>query len=171
MFTKQLGRIIEVYIDNIVIKSKEADQHLRDIDECFQVLRYYKMRLNLTTCAFGVYSGQFLGHIVTKHGIKANSMQLQSISGLDTPKSIREVQRLTGKIAALSRFISKMSDTCEPFFKSINFFFIGTRAKESLYGIETVSQLTSNSIFTTARRRFVHVFSSVRGSCECSVVS
>ena len=72
MFTKQLGRIIEVHIDNMVIKSKEVDQHLRDIDKCFQVLQYYKMRLNPAKCAFGVSSGQFLGHIVTKCGVEAN---------------------------------------------------------------------------------------------------
>ena len=77
MFTKQLGRIIEVYIDDMVIKSKEADQHLRDIDECFQVLWHYKMRLNPTKCAFGVSSRQFLGHIVTKRGIEANPTQLE----------------------------------------------------------------------------------------------
>ena len=91
MFTKQLGRIIEVYIDDMVIKSREEDHHLQDIDECFQVLRYYKMWLNPAKCAFGLSSGQFLGHIVTKRGIEANSKQLQSISGLDTPKSITEV--------------------------------------------------------------------------------
>ena len=77
------------------------------------------MRLNPAKYAFGVSSGQFLGHIVTKRGIKANPMQLQSISGLDTPKSVKEVQRLTGKIVALSRFILRMSDRCEVFFKSI----------------------------------------------------
>ena len=119
MFTKQLGRIIEVYIDDMVIKSKEADQHLRDIDECFQVFQSYKMRLNPAKCAFGVSSGQFLGHIVIKRGIEANPTQLEFISGLDTPKSVRDVQRLIGKIAALSRFISRMSDRYEPFFKSI----------------------------------------------------
>ena len=77
------------------------------------------MQLNPTKCAFGVSSGQFLGHIVTKRGIEANPTQLQSISGLDTPKSVSEVQRLTGKIATLSKFISRMLDRCEPFFKSI----------------------------------------------------
>ena len=72
MFTKQLDRIIEVYIDDMVIKSKEANQHWRDIDECFQVLRYYKMRLNPAKCAFGESFRQFLGHLVTKHSIEAN---------------------------------------------------------------------------------------------------
>ena len=61
-----------------------------------------------------------MGRIVTKRGIEANPTHLQSISGLDMPKSVREVQRLTGKIAALSRFISRMLDRCESFFKSIH---------------------------------------------------
>ena len=61
-----------MYIDNTMIKSNEVDQHLRDIDECFQVLRYYKMQLNPAKCAFEVFSGQFLGHIITKRGIEAN---------------------------------------------------------------------------------------------------
>ena len=108
-----------MYIDDMVIKSKDAGQHLQDIEECFQVLRYYKMQLNPAKCAFGVSSGQFLGHIVTKRGIDANPKQLESISKLDTPKSVRDVQRLIGKIAALSRFISRMLDRSEPFFKSI----------------------------------------------------
>ena len=77
------------------------------------------MQLSPAKCAFEVSSGQFLGHIITKRGIEANPTQLQSISGLDTPKSVREVQKLTRKIAALSRFISQMSDRCEPFFNSI----------------------------------------------------
>ena len=77
------------------------------------------MLLSLAKCAFGVSSGQFLGHIVTKRGIEANPTQLQSISRLDTPKSVREIQRLTRKIATPSIFISRMSDRCEPFFKSI----------------------------------------------------
>ena len=130
MFTKQLGKIIEVYIDYMVIKSKETGQHLRDIDKCFQVLRHYKMRLNPVKCAFGVSSRQFLGHIVTKCGIEANPTQLQSISELDTPKSMTEVQRLTEKITALSRFISRMLDKCEPFFKSIK------KSTSSLWGPE-----------------------------------
>ena len=94
------------------------------------------MRLNPAKCAFGVFSGQFLGHIVTKRGIEVNPTQLQSISRLDMPKSVREVQRLTGKIAALSRFISRMSDRCEPFFKSIK------KNTSSLWGPEQEKAFT-----------------------------
>ena len=85
----------------------------------FKSFWFYKMWLNPTKYAFGVSSGQFLEHIVTKRGIEANPMQLKSIFGLDTPKSMRDVQRLTEKIVALSRFVLRMLDRCEPFFKSI----------------------------------------------------
>ena len=77
------------------------------------------MRLNPMKCVFDVSFGKFLGHIVTKRGIEANLTQLESISSLDTPRYVRDVQRLTGKITALSRFISRMSERSKPFFKSI----------------------------------------------------
>ena len=122
------------------------------------------MRLNPVKCAFGVSSGKFLGHIVTKRGIETNPMQLQSNFGLGMPRSVREVQRLTGKIAALSRFISRMSDICEPFFKSIKkntSSLWGPEQENAFYIIKTVSQFTSYFIFAAARRRFVYVSSSV----------
>ena len=96
----------------------------------FKSFWFYKMWLNPTKCAFGVSSGQFLEHIVTKRGIEANPMQLKSIFGLDTPKSMRDVQRLTEKIVALSRFVLRMLDRCEPFFKSIK------KNTSSLWGLE-----------------------------------
>lgn len=88
------------------------------------------MRLNPAKCAFRVSSGQFLGHIISKRGIKANPTQMESLLGLETPKSVREVQRLTGKIVALSKFISRMSDGCEPFFRCIK------KSTTSLWGAE-----------------------------------
>ena len=94
------------------------------------------MRLNPAKYAFNVSSRQFLGQIVTKRGIEANPTQLESISGLDTPKSMRDVQRLTGKITALSKFISRMSNRCEPFFKSIK------KNTSSLWGPEQEKAFT-----------------------------
>ena len=94
--------------------------------------------MNPAKCAFGVSSGQFLGHIVTKRRIEANPTQLQSISGLDTPKSVREVQRLIGKIVAMSTFISRMSDRCEPSFKSIK------KNTSSLWGLEQENAFTES---------------------------
>ena len=103
----------------MVIKSKAAANHIRDIEECFSVFRKYKMKLNPQKCAFGVSSGQFLGYIVSRRGIEASPTQLQTLSGIPEPRTVKDVQSLTGKVAALSRFISKMSDKCKPFFDSI----------------------------------------------------
>ena len=77
------------------------------------------MKLNPLKCAFGVSSGQFLRHVVSKRGIEPNPTQLKSLSVIEEPKTVRDVQSLAGKIAALGRFISKMSDHCKPFFQCI----------------------------------------------------
>ena len=75
------------------------------------------MKLNLSKCAFGVSSGKFLGFMVSHRGIKANPDKIQAILGMEPPKNIKEVQSLTGQIAALNRFVSKATDKCLPFFK------------------------------------------------------
>ncbi|KAL5822071.1 hypothetical protein ACOSQ3_023953 [Xanthoceras sorbifolium] len=77
------------------------------------------MKLNPTKCSFGVSSGKFLGYLVTKRGIEANPDQLRSVMDLRSPKSIKDVQKLTGRLAALNRFISKSSEKCKPFFDAL----------------------------------------------------
>ena len=76
------------------------------------------MRLNPLKYAFGVFSKQFLGHIVSIRGIEPTLTQIKSLSEIKKPKTIRNIQNLTRKIAALSRFISRMSNKCKPFFRS-----------------------------------------------------
>ena len=75
------------------------------------------MKLNPTKCTFGVASGEFLGYLITERGIEANPKQITALIDTLPPRSIREVQRLTGKIAALNRFISRSTDRCLPFYK------------------------------------------------------
>ena len=72
MFQKQIGASMEVYIDDILVKSVKAELHVDHLDESFQVLKDYKMKLNPTKCAFGVSAGKFLGFIVNSHRIEAN---------------------------------------------------------------------------------------------------
>jgi len=78
MFAKQLGTIMEVYIDDMLVKSIRTDDHLTHLRECFDILNTYKMKLNPAKCTFGVSSGEFLGYIVTQRGIEANPKQTQS---------------------------------------------------------------------------------------------
>ena len=75
------------------------------------------MILNPSKCIFGVFSGKFLGFLVTKHGIKANPNQIQALLAMSLPRNIHEGQQLTGRVASFNKFISKSMDKCLPFFK------------------------------------------------------
>ena len=103
MFSKQLGRTMEVYIDDMLVKSSRASNHVLQLQECFNILNKFRMKLNPTKCTFGVASGEFLGYLVTERVIKASPKQIAALVDTLPPRSIREVHRLTGKIAALNR--------------------------------------------------------------------
>ena len=79
MFKPLLGKTIEVYIDDMLVKSKERPEHAEHLQEAFKLLRAYGMKLNRSKCAFGVSAGQFLGFMVTQRGIEAKFAQLKAI--------------------------------------------------------------------------------------------
>ena len=108
---------MEVYVDDMLVKSLDKGSHLDDLQETFETLRRYKMKLNPSKCAFGVSSGKFLGFMDSQRGIEANPDKIQTILNMEPPKNIREVQSLTKRVAALNRFVSKATDKCLPFFK------------------------------------------------------
>lgn len=120
MFKPQLGKNIEIYIDDMVVKSRVVSEHLGDLGSTFGILRKHKLRLNASKYSFGVGSGKFLGCMVTHRGIKVNPDQIKAINDLKPPQNAKEVQKLTGMIAALNRFISKSADRCRPFYLLIN---------------------------------------------------
>ena len=119
MFQKQIGTTMEVYIDDMLVKSITVELHIDHLSEAFQILRNYNMKLNPAKCAFGVSAGKFLGFIVNHRGIEANPDKIKAVLDMPSPSGIKEVQRLTGRIAALSRFVSRASDKCQPFFKTL----------------------------------------------------
>ena len=102
MFEPQLGRNIEVYIDDMVVKSKVVFEHEGDLANIFGILRKHKLRLNASKCSFGVGSRKFLGYMVTHKGIEVNSDQIKAINGLQAPWNPKEVQKLTGMTAVLN---------------------------------------------------------------------
>uniref|UniRef100_A0A2N9GJ57 RNA-directed DNA polymerase n=1 Tax=Fagus sylvatica TaxID=28930 RepID=A0A2N9GJ57_FAGSY len=102
MFHDQIGRNVEVYVDDMLVKSKKDEDHLIDLKETFQTLRRYNMKLNPAKCVFGVSSGKFLGFMVSQRGIEANPDKIKAILDMSPPKTIKEVQSLTGKAAALN---------------------------------------------------------------------
>ena len=120
MFKPQLGKNIEIYVDNMVVKSKMVTEHLRDLGDIFDVLRRHKLRLNASKCSVGVGSGKFLGYMVTHRGIEVNPNQIKAINDLKLSRNAKEVQKLTGMIAALNQFISRSADRCQPLYLLIN---------------------------------------------------
>ena len=116
MFEPQLGKNVEVYIDDLVVKSKLVSEHLTDLTSIFEILREHKLRLNTSKCFFGVGSRKFLGYMVTHRGIEVNPDQIKAINNLQPPRNPKEVQKLTRMIAALNRFISRSAERCRPFF-------------------------------------------------------
>ena len=119
MFGQQIGRNIEVYMDDMLVKSKEELTHLDNLKETFATLKKYQMRLNSSKCVFGVASGKFLGFMVSQRGIEANQEKLRAIINMASPRTVKEVQKLTGRIATLNRFFSRAIDKCQPFFKTL----------------------------------------------------
>ena len=119
MFAPLLGRTMEAYIDDMVVKSRHQEDHLSDLAEIFAILKKHKLRLNASKCAFDVGSGKFLGFLVTNRGIEADPTQIQAVQKLKQPSSAKDVQHLAGMAAALNRFISRSSDRCHPFFQAL----------------------------------------------------
>ena len=119
MFAPLIGRSMEVYVDDMLVKRRRAGGHVRDLKDCFDILRRYQMKLNPAKCAFGVESGKFLGFMVNHRGIEINPAKSQAVPDLEPPRSVKEIQRLTRMVAALSRFISKSTDRCAPFFQAL----------------------------------------------------
>ena len=120
MFEPQLGKSIEIYINDMVVKSKVESEHINDLGNIFEILRRHKLRLNASKCPFGVGSGKFLGYMVTHRGIEVNSDQIRAINNLQPPWNPKKVQKLTVMTAALNQFISLSADTCRPFFLLLN---------------------------------------------------
>ena len=92
---------------------------MEDLRETFDTLRSYNIKLNLGKCTFGVMAGKFLGFMVSQRGIEANSNKIRAIMEMAPPRNVKEVQSLNGKIAALNRFMSRATDKCLPFFRTL----------------------------------------------------
>lgn len=117
MFREKIGCTVEVYIDDMVVKSRKESLHTEDLRGVFEILRRHKLRLNAEKCTFGVGAGKFLGYLISTRGIEANPDQIEAVNRLKPPSNPKEVQVLTGMLAALNRFISKFADRCRPFYQ------------------------------------------------------
>ena len=108
---------MEVYIDDMLVKSTMVELHIAYLAEAFQILKEYNMKLYPSKCAFRVSAENYLGFIVNNRGIEANLNKIKVVLNMLSPSSLKEVQRLTGRIDVLIRFMFRVSDKCQPFFQ------------------------------------------------------
>ena len=109
-----MGQCVEVYVDDMVVKSPSHHQHAQDLSAVFSALRQYNFRLNPDMCVFGVDRGKFLRFMLTQRGIEANPEKCNAIIEMHSPTTIKEVQRLIGRLTAISRFLPKLAEQTQP---------------------------------------------------------
>jgi hypothetical protein len=100
----------------MVIKTRNLDSLIADLEETFSNLRRFRWKLNPTKCIFGVPSGKLLGFIISNREIEANPVKISAITDMGAPATIKDVQKLIGCMAALNRFISRLGERGLPFF-------------------------------------------------------
>jgi hypothetical protein len=113
----QIGRNIEAYVDDVVVKTRKEEGLISDLAETFDSMRKFKMKLNPEKCTFGVPSGKLLGYMVPRRSIDSNPEKVSAITKMKPPKSLHDVHKLMGCMTALSRFISRLGIRGLPFFK------------------------------------------------------
>jgi hypothetical protein len=116
-FKRQLNKNIEAYVDDVIVKTRNSETLIADLEETFASLREYRWKLNPNKCVFGVSYGKLLGFIISHHGIEANPEKISTITNMRAPNCIKDVQKLTGCMVALNRFISKLEERGLPFLK------------------------------------------------------
>ncbi|CAJ2645078.1 unnamed protein product [Trifolium pratense] len=117
VFRGQIGDMLEVYMDDMIVKSPEELDHVVHLRKVFEQARKYNMRFNLEKCTFGVRAGKFLGFYLTERGIEANPDKCRAFAELPTPSDKKSIQTLNGMLTSLSRFVSKSAQHALPFFK------------------------------------------------------
>ncbi|PKU66320.1 RNA-directed DNA polymerase [Dendrobium catenatum] len=115
IFDELIHDKVECCIDDLVVKSKERDDHLFDLRVVFERLRRYDLKMNPLKCAFGVTSGKFLGFVVRHRGIEIDPTKIKAILEIKPPRSLTQLRSFQGRLAYLRRFISNLSGRCQPF--------------------------------------------------------
>jgi hypothetical protein len=113
----QLWRNILAYVDDIVVKSVQRRDHISDLAETFANLRAANLKLNTEKCVFGIHKRKVLGCLVSTKGIEANPDKIKALIEMQDPVSVKDVQKLTGRVAALDRFIPRAAKRSLPFFQ------------------------------------------------------
>jgi hypothetical protein len=140
VFGEHIDRMIEAYVDDIVVKTRKASDLLSDLEVTFRCLRAKGVKLNPEKCVFGVPRGMLLGFIVSERGIEANPEKIAAITNMGPIKDLKGVQRVMGCLAALSRFISRLGEKGLPLYRLLRKterFTWTSKAKEALGNLKT----------------------------------
>ncbi|GKB48450.1 hypothetical protein Tco_0899203 [Tanacetum coccineum] len=116
---EQIWVNLEAYVGDMVIKSRTEQDIIKDIKQTFSTLRRINMKLNPKKCSFGIEEGKFLGYIVTSEGIRANPKKLKAVMDMPSPKTLKQMQSLSRKLAALNCFLSKSDERSLPFLDTL----------------------------------------------------
>ncbi|CAN6234410.1 unnamed protein product [Urochloa humidicola] len=116
-FDGLVGETVEAYVDDIVVKSRKANQLIPDLEKTFACLRARRIKLNPEKCVFGVPRGMLLGFIVSQRGIEVNPDDISAIENMGPIRNVKGVQKVTGCLAALSRFISRLGERVLPLYR------------------------------------------------------
>ena len=108
---------VKVYMDDMVVKSKDREGHIINLRKFFERIKEYRLRLNPQKCAFGVIAEKLLGILVSDRGIKVDPSKIKAILEMPPPKSEKEIRGFLGQLQYISRFIAKITSTCKPIFK------------------------------------------------------
>ena len=119
VFSNHIGKIMEVYVDDMLIKTQSEDTLLSDLAQVFYTIRKHDMRLNPAKCTFAVEAGKFLGFMLTQREIEANPDKCRAILNMKSPTYVKEVQQLNGRLAALSRFLVGAAIRSLPFYATL----------------------------------------------------
>ena len=116
LFHDMMHRDVEVYVDNMIVKSRDRADHLVSLQRFFERIRQFRLRLNPKKCTFGVTSEKLLGHIVSECGIEVDQEKIKAILDMPAPRNEKEIRGFLGRLQYISRFIARLTDICEPIF-------------------------------------------------------
>ena len=130
-----LGRNVQAYVEDMVVTSLGKSRHVTNLEELFTTIARYKLKLNPNKCIFGVEAGKFLGFLFSERGIAENPDKCAAILAMRSPATVKEVQQLTGRMAALSRFVSANGEKGHPYFQCLkrNNRFVWTKECEEAF--------------------------------------
>nr|CAN83640.1 hypothetical protein VITISV_001524 [Vitis vinifera] len=117
LFHDMMHRDVEVYVDDMIVKSRGRADHLDALERFLERIRKFRLRLNPKKCAFGVTSGKLLGHMVSERGIEVDPDKIKAILDMPAPKIEKEIRSFLGILQYINRFIARLTDICEPIFR------------------------------------------------------